>query len=192
MESDLFSNLNASFDGAIILHNLTLDLPDTGSFCLFGPSGCGKTTLLRTVCARLLHRGRPTAFVFQEDRLFPHLTALQNAALPTNDSATATALLCELGLSDSLQQYPAELSGGMRRRVAIARALCYLSAHPDGVLLLDEPFTALDAASKEVCIALIRRQLPALLLLVTQDRAEADALCDRVLTVAGPPLCRID
>lgn len=188
MGSDLFAGLSASFEGRPVLDNFTLDLPDRGVFCLHGPSGCGKTTFLRAVCARLLRTTRPLGYVFQEDRLFPQLTALQNAVVSGASPALAKELLCALGLRGSLGLLPAELSGGMRRRVALARALAAVSGQPDGVLLLDEPFTGLDENNKALSAALVAAHRPGLVLLVTHDLQEAAALGAQVFAVQGPPL----
>lgn len=175
-------HLNAAYGDQIVLKDLSLELD--GAVCLFGPSGCGKTTALRAVCERLYGDGLKTAFVFQEDRLLPQKTALENVTITGATSSIAIHLLTELGLAEALHKYPAELSGGMRRRVALARALAY-----DGnVLLLDEPFKGLDAQAKTAALAVTAAHMPALTLLVTHDKAEADALGCRVLRVRGTPL----
>ena len=148
-----------------ILFNVSLDLPATGVTCLTGESGCGKTTLLRLLCGletpqagEIIDPPRRPAVVFQEDRLLPWKTALENVALPLGDAPDATArakkVLDAVGLSDEEQaRLPKELSGGQQRRVAIARAL----ALPDAdALLLDEPFAGLDDERVATVAALLR------------------------------------
>ncbi len=148
-----------------IFFDVSLDLPKTGVTCLTGESGCGKTTLLRIICGLetpqsgemtdLPHR---PAVVFQENRLLPWKTALENVALPLGSRPDAASLakraLDAVGLSDEEQaRLPKELSGGQQRRVALARAL----ALPDAdILLLDEPFTGLDEDRVEAVAALLR------------------------------------
>ena len=110
--------------------------------------------------------------VFQEDRLLPWRTALENVALVREGSeADARDLLSALGLSAEADQIPAALSGGMQRRVALARALNF----GGDVLLLDEPFKGLDAALCMEAIAVVRGRFP-LTVIATHDRAEAEAL----------------
>ena len=148
-----------------ILFNVSLDLPATGVTCLTGESGCGKTTLLRLLCGletpqagEIIDPPRRPAVVFQEDRLLPWKTALENVALPLGNAPDATArakkVLDAVGLSDEDQaRLPKELSGGQQRRVAIARAL----ALPDAdTLLLDEPFAGLDDERVATVAALLR------------------------------------
>lgn len=163
-----------------ILRDFSLMIPDGGRVCLMGASGEGKTTVLRL----LLGLEKPTAgvvfrpenarisAVFQEDRLLPWKTALENVAL-FSDTAAAAAMLTALGLGESLCRRPDALSGGMKRRVALARALC----HPFDVLVLDEPLTGLDGETKARCLSAIDRVVAGkTLLLATHDRSEAEAL----------------
>ena len=137
--------------------------------------------------------GISVSAVFQEDRLIPWKTVLENVALFADgmDRGAAGAsgrahaggnaapadhaayYLCALGLGDVLQSFPDELSGGMKRRVALARAL----AHNFDMLVLDEPFTGLDEAAKRNAIELVSRETAGkMLLLATHDLAEAEAL----------------
>lgn len=118
-----------------------------------GPSGCGKTTLLRLI-AGLLKPDRGTvrlddsrlSYIFQEPRLFPWMTALENVTAVSCDEAVARDLLTALELPpDSFCQYPDELSGGMKQRISIARAIAY---QPD-IMLMDEPFQGLDPNTKK-------------------------------------------
>jgi len=176
---------------------------------LFGPSGAGKTTVLQAIAGLLtpdrgeiLHGGttlfretgeepsvnmparkRQVGYVFQEYALFPHLTALRNVAYPLwrreGADEEAGALLERMGLERLAHRLPNELSGGQRQRVAIARAL---AAKPR-VLLLDEPFAALDLETRRGVRSHVRtilRELGIPVVLVTHDREEALAMGDRV------------
>ena len=148
-----------------ILFDVSFDLPKAGVTCLTGESGCGKSTLLRLLCGletpqsgEITDPPRRPAVVFQEDRLLPWETALQNVALPLGDipdaKARAKKALDAVGLSDEEQaRLPKALSGGQCRRVALARAL----ALPDAdALLLDEPFAGLDDDRVDAVAALLR------------------------------------
>ncbi len=175
---------------------------------LIGPSGSGKTTLLRALaglyrpragtitCAGetwfdaargcdLSPQRRRVGLVFQHYALFPHLSAADNVAaalghLPRQArGAEARALLTQLGLADLAERLPATLSGGERQRVAVARAL----ARNPALLLLDEPFAALDARTRRHLrqeLAALRRRLSIPIVLVTHDLEEAAALADRM------------
>jgi len=168
-----------------VVENFSLEIPDGDRLCLSGPSGEGKTTVLRLLMGlERPRRGRITgteglrfSAVFQEDRLIPERTALENVALFSDDE-TARAALARLGLDDVLRSLPVELSGGQRRRVALARAL----AHPCDVLVLDEALTGLDEAASERCLAAIRRAAEGkTLVLVTHESAHAAALGARTV-----------
>ena len=144
------NNISKSFDKKEILTDISLEIPDKGIFGIFGPSGCGKTTLLRILSgleepdSGEIKDNKKFSVVFQEDRLMPTLTVLENVAA-VSDEKNAKHRLERVGLSDSLDKYPAELSGGMSRRTAIARALAFDA----DALILDEPFKGLEAGLKE-------------------------------------------
>ena len=143
-----------------ILKDFNLSVKNGECICLLGPSGCGKTTTLRLIAGLETpmsgvvdtHNGK-ISMVFQEDRLLPWATALQNVSLPLTDKdkSFAKKLLEQVGLSDSADLLPEEMSGGMCRRVAIARALAF----GGDILLLDEPFNGIDADNKRYLAKLI-------------------------------------
>ncbi len=163
-----------------ILKDFSLAIGRTDRLWLSAPSGEGKTTLLRLLMGlEQPRRGqvvRPEdlsiSCVFQEDRLLPHLTVLENAALFSEETA-ARHMLAHLGLGDALNALPQSLSGGMARRAALARALC----HPCQLLILDEPFTGLDDDSKAVAMAAVNAFCgDKALVIATHDSAEAATL----------------
>ena len=169
-----------SFGEKRVLENVSLALPDRRSICFFGPSGCGKTTLLRLICgldkpdSGRMDVPRETRFSvhFQEDRLLPWCTVAENLALAM-PAENVPGWLRAVELPDVGDQFPDELSGGMRRRVSLARAL----GHDSDVLVLDEPLRELDAATAEAMLDLIRaHRRDRLMLLVTHDRSQAEEL----------------
>ena len=186
----VFENVSFGYKRGInVLSGFTLEVPDSGRVCLFGKSGCGKSTVLRLAMGlakpgsgRITGtEGLAVSTVFQEDRLIPWKTVLENVALFADGTERAAAApadraayyLRALGLGDVLHSLPGELSGGMKRRVALARAL----AHNFDMLVLDEPFTGLDEAAKRNAIELVSRETAGkMLLLATHDLAEAEAL----------------
>ncbi len=186
-------NVCVSFGDTTVLKNCALSLSPGERIALMGPSGCGKTTLLRVALG--LHTPdsgavtntytRPSA-VFQEARLFPWFTALENVNLVLSGKAEtlpeAGRWLERLELGEAARLYPHELSGGMRQRAAIARALC---VKPD-LLILDEPLKQLDSALQGRVAALISDACrECALLLATHSGDEAEALGCRVLRYDG-------
>ena len=176
---------------------------------LVGPSGSGKTTLLNILAGLLTPtrgeititgenpagRGSPVVgYMTQHDTLLPWRTALKNVAFPLELAkvpkqerlSRAGALLDRVGLADFAGHYPYQLSGGMRQRVSLARALIY----GPPVLLLDEPFGALDSTTRlalHQVLLEVANDLGTTVLLVTHDLAEAVSLSDRVLALAPRP-----
>ena len=190
------------------LDDVSFSVADGEFVCLVGPSGCGKTTLFRVVAGlteatdgRVLLDGTevtaPTTdmgVVFQEYHLFPWLTVEENVGFGLERSDRSAAerdrrvdeMLDLVGLTEFRDAYPKSLSGGMKQRVAIARAL---AVDPD-LLLMDEPFGAVDAQTREM----LQRELLDVwastgktVLFVTHDVAEAVTLADRVVVMAAEP-----
>jgi ABC-type nitrate/sulfonate/bicarbonate transport system ATPase subunit len=190
------------------LAEVSLDIADKAFVCLVGPSGCGKSTLLNLVAGferpsqgEVLLDGAPIrgpgpdrGMVFQENALFPWLTVLGNVCygpqrrkLPKEQYVPlAHEILDQVGLRRFAQNYPNELSGGMRQRVAIARALI----NQPSVLLLDEPFGALDSQTRALMQELLLdvwERHHRTVLFVTHDVDEAVFMADRVIVMSRRP-----
>lgn len=193
--------LRKAFGETVVLNGLDLDFPDDSVSVILGPSGCGKTTLLNVLAGLdddyagdVYGFGRGCAsYVFQEDRLLPWMSASGNIAFilrpllgEAEAARTAVGALESVGLGGSAKALPGTLSGGMRRRVALARAFAY----PSGVLLLDEPFAALDLKTRigvmDLFLALRKRD-GRTAIVVTHDVREAIYLGDRVATLSDKP-----
>ncbi len=192
------------------LADASLDIAEGEFIALLGPTGCGKSTLLRIVSDLLQPtrgtvevRGASTAearrrndfgFVFQEAALLPWRTALANIRLPLEvvgypaegRSARCAELLANMGLTKFGHSYPSELSGGMKQRVSIARALSW---NPS-ILLMDEPFSALDELTKNQLqdeLLRIWQREKKTILFVTHNISEAVYLADRIVVMSAHP-----
>lgn len=207
-----FDNVWKEYGDHIVLERITLTVESRAFVALVGPSGCGKTTFLRMLLGeesptlgRILVDGRPLApepdadrgVVFQRYSVFPHLTVLQNVLLgrelqhakitgrlfgAARRAAVdeAMALLAEVGLAGHENKYPAALSGGMQQRLALAQAIM----RGPKILLLDEPFGALDPGIRADIHVLMKRlwnETELTVVMVTHDLSEAFRLATRVI-----------
>lgn len=183
-----------------VLREITFSVNKGEFLSLVGPSGCGKSTLLRIISGVEkpdmggveLANGSKLAFVFQQFALFPWLTVRENVEFPLKMAgegktlAKVEKLISDLGLKGFENKHPKELSGGMKQRVGIARAL---AKEPD-VILMDEPFSALDAftaASLRKEILAIWKQVKTTVIMVTHLVDEAVEMSDRVLLLTARP-----
>ena len=183
--------INKSFGEKRVLRDFSLEAADGERICLLGPSGGGKTTLLNIIAGLVQPDSgeveRPagkTAYVFQEYRLLPWLTAEDNLIETTGcTKASARELLRAMELGNEVRGYPDDFSGGMKQRLSIARALSYDAE----VILLDEPFKGLDPGLRERVIAQVDQYSAGkTVILVTHDPAEADMLhCTRTIQLEG-------
>ena len=182
-------NLSFGYGPVPVVSGISLALPQGSRTALMGRSGSGKTTLLHLLAGLLAPTGGSItgiepggcAMVFQQNRLLPWYTALQNLsiAVPEHTPTQHKALLARLGLEGWENAYPRELSGGMARRVAIARAL---ARQKSPVLLLDEPFAGLDETTRAQGAAVVAQELAGrTLVAVVHDRQDAQLLDAAVL-----------
>ncbi|WP_028967285.1 ATP-binding cassette domain-containing protein [Sphingomonas phyllosphaerae] len=205
----VFEQVGKRYGDAAAIDGVSLSIAGGTFVALVGASGSGKSTLLKTVNrlvtpdhGRVLLDGcdvagepapalrRRIGYVFQDVGLFPHLSVAENIALPlrlagTPDAARAAAMLDLVGLPPTVAtRMPAELSGGQRQRVGVARALV---TRP-GLLLMDEPFGALDPVTRESLAGAVKRlhdELALTTIMVTHDMTEALLLAERAIVMAG-------
>lgn len=209
MESLTVKEINKSFDGREALENISFDVYPGEFLSILGPSGCGKTTLLRILIGllspdsgELVLNGRnitnappdkrEMGIVFQNYALFENMTVLKNVEyamrlrpeLKSKSRQTALKLLEQVGLSDHTNKYPSQLSGGQMQRVAIARTL----ALAPSIILLDEPMSALDVATRlslRAELKRIQRESGTTMIYITHDQEEAFALSDRIMVMGN-------
>ena len=182
-------NVSRHFGGKTVFSSLSHAFPDKGIFALMGPSGCGKTTLLRMLAGldqpdsgRIESTFQQVSVSFQEPRLLPWLTCEENLKLilAKNEHGTRSAQewLSAVELADTAHLLPKALSGGMQQRLSLARALAF----GGDLILLDEPFSALDAPLRERIAPLLRTAAKeALVILVTHEPEDAKRLDATIL-----------
>lgn len=197
--------LQKSFHGVTVFQDVHFGISKGEFVSLLGPSGCGKTTLLRCIIGleepdegsifledvditHMRSDKRGFSIVFQDYALFPHMTLYENVAYPLKlqkmgkDAIHERVMqaLTSLGIEDAVKKHPSQLSGGMQQRAAIARSLVMGSR----LMLLDEPFSALDAMVKVDLseeLKLLQRQYGITMVMVTHDQIDAVSLSDRIL-----------
>ena len=200
-------NLGKQFGEFTALEDISLDIEQGEFVCFLGPSGCGKTTLLRMIAgledcqsgeiwqggkeiSHLPPEKRDFGIVFQSYALFPNLTVFDNIAFGLRNQGKSKSEVKQLvgewletvGLPDSGNKYPGQLSGGQQQRIALARAL----ALSPGLLLLDEPLSALDAKVRvklRESIRALQKRLGITTIMVTHDQEEAMAMADRIVVM---------
>jgi NitT/TauT family transport system ATP-binding protein len=206
----LIDGVRHAYDGLPVLNDLSLTVRSGEIVCIVGPSGCGKSTLLRLIsglevpeAGQILTRGRqnaqtlhPLAFVFQDFALVPWRSVAGNVELPLEHHPLSTqerrqrvrSALQRVKLTEFARTYPNRLSGGMRQRTGLARALVVEPA----ILLLDEPFSAIDVGTRE----LLQRDLLRLwtearftTIHVTHDISEATQMAHRIVVLSRRPAC---
>ena len=208
-------HLFSGYDSDVVLKDLSLEVAEGEFLSLLGPSGCGKSTLMKTIAGivparsgRILLDGRDitdlpihrrgTVVVFQDMRLFPHKSVAENVAFPLKMQGipkaqrlkTAEELLKKVQMGGFGNRKPGELSGGQQQRIALARAL---AAQPK-LLLLDEPFSALDENLREDMRRLVlqlQKEFSMTVILVTHDREEALSMSDRIALLFDGQLSQI-
>ena len=185
-------NLYFSYGDQPVLQNVCIELTADQPVVLLGGSGMGKTTLLRILAGLMkadtgeiegIDKNTRIAVMYQEDRLFPHLTVYKNLKLirPGVTREEAAGLLAELNLEAAvLDQLPRELSGGMRRRIALARALLFEA----DLVLMDEPFQGLDVDTRRMALAAVKKWTKGRpTLLISHEPEDGPALGAKMLTI---------
>lgn len=183
------TGIEKNYGKKAVLKNLCLEIEPEQVTCVFGRSGAGKTTLLNVLAGMIEHDGelfgapQSVGYVFQEDRLISHLTVVENLRFVGGRDEVIDEFLAKTSLRPLRDRKISTLSGGEKRRVSLLRAFCVDS----DLVLLDEPFGALDAITKEEMIAFtasLLRQKKVAAVLVTHDVDEALSIADKVAVLA--------
>lgn len=208
MDKLVAKNITASYEGANIIENISIELNKGEIVCLLGVSGVGKTTLFNVISGLLTPdegiveldgrnitgKAGNVSYMLQKDLLLPYKTIIDNVSLPlvirgekkSRAREITAGYFKEFGLEGTENKYPFQLSGGMRQRAALLRTYLF----SDQVALLDEPFSALDSITKSVMhewYLQVMKQIKLSTLLITHDIDEAIILSDRIYVMAGKP-----
>jgi NitT/TauT family transport system ATP-binding protein len=194
-----FDKISKKYGNKGIFQDLSFSINTQDVVGLLGPSGVGKTTILKLIASlekptsgKIDIFSKKISYVFQEPRLFPWKTTLENVVLPLRAAGfskkkaieKAKYSLYSMELSDFTGYYPSKLSGGMRQRVSLARAL---SLEPD-ILLLDEPFSALDTKMKDSLVGLLIQKLkerPMTVLYISHFPQEVEKIANKIFTISN-------
>jgi len=194
-------NVSHRFSATGVLRNVSIGVEEGEIACIVGPSGCGKTTILNLMSgfycpgAGKVVKSGSSRMLYQENGLFPWMTVADNIGVGLTDVSSRREKKCRVdelldlvGLCDFARHYPYQLSGGMRRLVELARVL----AGNADILLMDEPFSALDYQTRLLMLLELVRILkarPLTVVLVTHDIEEAALLADRIFILSERPAC---
>ena len=182
------NNVSVNYGNTKVLKDLSITVKKGEQIALMGPSGSGKTTVLKLIAnqlrptnGKIICRANKIGYMFQEPRLVPWLTAAENVNLVLGDTPEtlpqAIKWLKSLGLGDAVNKYPSELSGGMQQRTALARVLAYDAE----LLLLDEPFSALDEDMADYLLSLIKEfAKDKTIILVTHNSSHAKKFAETI------------
>ena len=186
-------NITVKYEDQTVIQGLDFCFENGKFYGITGLSGIGKTTLfsvasqlIKPTSGKIITDGEKIGYVFQDARLFPWMTTLENVECVGADKNKAKAYLDVL-LPDCAEKYPYELSGGMRQRVSIARALAYEC----DILLLDEPFKGLDKATKELVIKKVLEFIKGRTAIMISHDTEDLALCDEVYKMETSPVTKL-
>lgn len=186
------SSVTKVFDKKI-LNGFTINFKEGKTTVLLGPSGCGKTTIINLLLGLIkpdegeiiADRTGKLSVVFQEDRLLENITVLQNLLVVKKNENLCIKILSSLGIGETANKYPNQLSGGMKRRAALARAIAYNG----DIFILDEPFKGIDISFKQKVIEEIKRTINGkTCVIITHDIQEAVDVGDEVVILGGNPL----
>ena len=197
----VLNNITVKFGEKTVLENLNVSFDEGKKYAIMGPSGCGKTTILNVISGLIKVKSgsvqdtqkNKISYVFQEPRLYDWMNVTENVSIASSlpkkkADERAREILTSLGLEDSLDLFPAELSGGMKQRVSIARAIAY---DPD-ILLIDEPFKALDEdMKKSVAEYLFSVMEDKTVIMVTHDASDT-YYTDHTAIVTNAPISKFD
>lgn len=191
----ILNHVTKEYDDVMVLKDFSFSIEKGKIYSILGPSGCGKTTILRLIAelekpdkGQIELRGQKVSYVFQEPRLLPWETVRKNLELvcPKKEIKKIEQLLELMELKEYSDAYPKELSGGMKQRVSIMRGFLY----PHDILLMDEPFQALDLKLKAKLIREIyslHQSMGNTILFVTHDLDEALLLGDEIIILSPKP-----